>query len=159
MKIVKENPLVTDLVGKKTTKLDSYVNFFGICDELSCHIMENRCLIKDKDTRDELEAIVKKLSSIMGEVAGGKSRLLEDDIIYIRSLVKKYETNNGIVTEFVLPGQNVISSHIHITRCVARRCELAYAKVYSDHGGSDIIFEYLNKLSTLFYYIALKYEK
>ena len=36
--------------------------------------------------------------------------------------------------------------------------ELAYAKVYVDHNGSDYIFEYLNKLSTLLFAIALTYE-
>lgn len=156
---IKENPLVTDLVGQKTTKLDSRVIFFGECDELSCHIMEIRCMIEDETIKEELLTIVKELSTIMGEIALGKSKLLEQSLINLINLVKKYELNNGIITEFILPGQNLLSSRIHITRCVARRCELAYAKVYNDYKTSDIIFEYLNKLSTLFYALALKYEK
>lgn len=156
---IKENPLVTDLVGQKTTKLDSRVIFFGECDELSCHIMEIRCMIEDEAIKEELLTIVKELSTIMGEIALGKSKLLEQSLINLINLVKKYELNNGIITEFILPGQNLLSSRIHITRCVARRCELAYAKVYNDYKTSDIIFEYLNKLSTLFYALALKYEK
>ena len=156
---VKENPLVTDLVGQKTTKLDSRVCFFGECDELSCHIMEIRCLIEDEEIKEELLTIVKELSIIMGEVALGKTKLDEKSLNNLVVLVKKYEQNNGIITEFVIPGQNLISSRIHITRCVARRCELAYAKVYNDYKTSKIIFEYLNKLSTLFFALALKYEK
>ena len=156
---IKENPLVTDLVGQKTTKLDSRVIFFGECDELSCHIMEIRCMREDEAIKEELLTIVKELSTIMGEIALGKSKLLEQSLINLINLVKKYELNNGIITEFILPGQNLLSSRIHITRCVARRCELAYAKVYNDYKTSDIIFEYLNKLSTLFYALALKYEK
>ena len=159
MSIIKENPLVTDLVGEKTTKLDNRVIFFGECDELSCHIMEIRCMIDDEQIKEELLTIVKELSIIMGEIALGKCKLQEESLVWLKQLIKKYEENNGIITEFVLPGQNLLSSRIHITRCVARRCELTYAKVYDQYKTSLIIFEYLNKLSTLFYDLALRYEK
>lgn len=159
MSLLKNDPLVTDLVGQKTTKLDNRVCFFGECDELSCHIMEVRAMIEDLEIKEELLVIVKELSTIMGEIALGKSKLQESSLINLINLVKKYETNNGIITEFVLPGQNLLSSRIHITRCVARRAELTYAKVYNEYKTSEIIFEYLNKLSTLFYALALKYEK
>ena len=155
---LKENPLVTDLVGAKTTKLDSRVIFFGNCDELSCHLMEVRCLVNEEDLKKELEHIVSTLSLMMGEVAGGKSRITETDLEELLMVVKKYEINFGRITKFVLPGQNLTSSRIHIARCVARRCELSYAKVYSEFGGNDYIFEYLNKISTLLYSIALRYE-
>lgn len=159
MSLVKQNPLETDLVGRKTTKLDNRVIFFGECDELSCHIMEIRCMIDNDEIKEELLVIVKELSIIMGEIAGGKTKLEEESLKWLKDLIKKYEENNGIITEFILPGQNLLSSRIHITRCVARRTELAYAKVFNEHQTSLIIFEYLNKLSTLFYDLALKYEK
>ena len=152
---LKENPLVTDLVGAKTTKLDSRVIFFGNCDELSCHLMEVRCIVNEDDLKTELEQIVSTLSSMMGEVAGGQSRITETDLEELLVVVKKYEINFGRITKFVLPGQNLTSSRIHIARCVARRCELSYAKVYSEFGGNDYIFEYLNKISTLLYSLAL----
>lgn len=159
MSLIKQNPLETDLVGRKTTKLDNRVIFFGECDELSCHIMEIRYMIDDDMIKDELLVIVKELSIIMGEIAGGKTKLEEESLKWLKDLIKKYEENNGIITEFVLPGQNLLSSRIHITRCVARRTELAYVKVFNEYQTSLIIFEYLNKLSTLFYDLALKYEK
>jgi cob(I)alamin adenosyltransferase len=153
---LKENPLVTDLVGAKTTKLDSRVIFFGTCDELSCHIMNVRTMIDDDFLKEQLEIIVKTLSLIMGEVAGSKNKLTMEHLEMVLGLIDKYKYSfNG----FILPGQTSIACAIHITRCVARRTELAYAKVYSEHQTSDIIFEYLNKLSTLFYNIAQKYEK
>ena len=102
--------------------------------------------------------IVSTLSSIMGEVAGSKFRLSEKEVEWMISLVNKYQENGGKLTKFVIPGQNIVSADIHIARCVTREVELAYAKVYVDHNGSDYIFEYLNKLSTLLFAIALKYE-
>ena len=155
---LKENPLVTALVGATTTKLDSRIAFFGKTDELSCYIMKVRSLVKEEDLKEELVTIVSTLSSIMGEVAGSKFRLSEKEVEWLINLVHKYQENGGILTKFVIPGQNAVSADIHIARCKVRDAELSYAKVYSEHGGSDYIFEYLNKLSTLLFAIALKYE-
>lgn len=155
---LKENPLTTALVGGSTTKLDSRIAFFGKTDELSCHLMKVRSLVKEEELKEELVTIVSTLSSIMGEVAGSKFRLGENEVEWMISLVKKYQENNGILTKFVIPGQNVVSADIHIARCKVREAELSYAKVYAEHNGSDYIFEYLNKLSTLLFAIALKYE-
>lgn len=154
----KPNPLVTDLVGEKTTKLDSRVIFFGACDELSCHIMEVRCIVDNNELKNELSQIASNLSIMMGEVAGGSCKVTLEHLEDLVGLCKKYQQNNGIITKFVLPGQNLDAARIHIARCVARRAELAYAKVYDEFGGSDIIFEYLNKISTLLYALALSYD-
>lgn len=159
MNLIKENPLVTDLVDEKTTKLDSRVQFFGECDELSCRLMEIRCMIEDNDIKENLLVIVRKLLIIMAEIAHGKSKLQEDSLKWLVNLNKEYEENNGVVVEFVLPGQNLLSSRVHIARCAARKAELAYAKVYKEYNTSLIIFEYLNKLSTLLYNLALRFEK
>ncbi len=155
---LKENPLTTALVGGSTTKLDSRIAFFGKTDELSCHLMKVRALVKEEELKEELVTIVSTLSNIMGEVAGSKFRLGEKEVEWMISLVKKYQENNGILTKFVIPGQNIVSADIHIARCKVREAELSYAKVYDEHNGSDYIFEYLNKLSTLLFAIALKYE-
>jgi cob(I)alamin adenosyltransferase len=100
---LKENPLTTALVGGSTTKLDSIIAFFGKTDELSCHLMKVRALVKEEDLKEELVTIVSTLSSIMGEVAGSKFRLGEKEVEWMISLVKKYQENNGILTKFVIP--------------------------------------------------------
>ena len=155
---LKENPLTTALVGGSTTKLDSRIAFFGKTDELSCHLMKVRSLVNEAQLKEELVKIVSTLSNIMGEVAKSKFKLSENEVEWIISLVNKYQENGGKLTKFVIPGQNIVSADIHIARCKAREAELAYAKVYVEHGGNDYVFEYLNKLSTLLFAIALKYE-
>ena len=47
----------------------------------------------------------------------------------------------------------------HVLRTVTRRIERAYASVYEKFGGSEIIFEYLNKLSSLFFALARVYDE
>ena len=156
--IIKEKPLDTALVGTMTTKCDERIEFFGETDMLSSYIMELTHYIKNKELADELKEIVKTLSYIMGLVAGVKK---EFEVTYIESileLIKKYKTSQPILKEFVLPGQTLLSAKIHIVRTHARTCERRYAKVYEKYGGQNTIFEYLNKLSTFFYELALFYE-
>ena len=119
---LKENPLVTALVGGQTTKLDSRIAFFGKTDELSCHLMKVRALVKEEELKEEIVTIVSTLSSIMGEVAGSKFRLSEKEVEWLIGLVNKYQENGGVLTKFVIPGQNVVSADIHIARCKVQNC-------------------------------------
>lgn len=157
--MLKENPLTTDLVGDKTTKTDERVAFFGAVDELSAHIMELTHYIEDVPMQMELRKIVSMLSTMMAEVAGGLGHIGEKHLNELMEVVKKYEEQAGPFTSFVLPGTTLMGARVHVVRTVARRAELAYAKVYEKYGGSGYIFEYLNKMSTLFYAIARIYDE
>ncbi|HIU79366.1 MAG TPA: ATP:cob(I)alamin adenosyltransferase [Candidatus Coproplasma excrementipullorum] len=157
--MLKENPLTTDLVGDKTTKTDERVAFFGAVDELSAHIMELTHYIEDVPMQMELRKIVSMLSTMMAEVAGGLGHIGEKHLNELIEVVKKYEEQAGPFTSFVLPGTTLMGARVHVVRTVTRRAELAYAKVYEKYGGSGYIFEYLNKMSTLFYAIARIYDE
>lgn len=157
--MLKENPLTTDLVGDKTTKTDERVAFFGAVDELSAHIMELTHYIEDVPMQMELRKIVSMLSTMMAEVAGGFGHIGEKHLNELMEVVKKYEEQAGPFTSFVLPGTTLMGARVHVVRTVTRRAELAYAKVYEKYGGSGYIFEYLNKMSTLFYAIARIYDE
>ncbi len=157
--MLKENPLTTDLVGDKTTKTDERVAFFGAVDELSAHIMELTHYIEDVPMQMELRKIVSMLSTMMAEVAGGLGHIGEKHLNELMEVVKKYEEQAGPFTSFVLPGTTLMGARVHVVRTVTRRAELAYAKVYEKYGGSGYIFEYLNKMSTLFYAIARIYDE
>lgn len=155
---MKSKMLETALVGSMTTKTDERINFFGVADELSTFIMELRHHLKSEEMKMELIDIVNKLYLMMGVVAGGENKFGENELNSLLRLNKKYEVFTGKLTEFVLPGLDYVSAKIHIVRTITRRTELAYAKVYDKYGGNDYIFEYLNKLSTLFYNLALLFE-
>ena len=57
------------------------------------------------------------------------------------------------------PGITLLGSKTHIVRAITRRAELAYAQVFAKYQGDELIFSYLNKLSTYFYYLALKFDQ
>lgn len=157
--MLKKDPLPTDLVGGKTSKTDERIAFFGAVDELSAHIMELTHYVENIHMEMELRKIVSLLSTMMAEVAGGYGHIGEKHLEELFEVVKKYEEEAGPFTSFVLPGTTLMGAKFHIVRTITRRAELAYAKVYEKYGGSDYIFEYLNKMSTLFYAIARTYDE
>ena len=157
--MVKKNPLVTDLIGEKTIKTNEKINFFGNLDEASALIMEFYHYVEDVNLKAQLKNIVKTLSVAMAETAGGKAKLQEENLLELENLVKEYNEKAGAFNGFTLPGETLLSAKAHVVRTVIRRAERSYAIVYETNGGSNVIFEYLNKLSTLFYFIARTYEK
>ena len=152
--MIKDKPLTTDLIGDKTVKTDEKIEFFGCADELSALIMEFTHYIKDQTLVNHLRKIVNLLSVMMGEVAGGYGHIGELHVNELTALCDEYSAKTGGFTSFCLPGETLLGAKAHVLRTVTRRVERAYAKVYEKYGGSNCIFEYLNKLSTFFFAIA-----
>ena len=157
--MIKNEPLTTDLIGDKTLKTDEKIEFFGEVDELSAFMMEFTHYTQSDEINAQVVEIVKILSQIMAEVAGGKNKLSTDSLFSLQDLCCYYGEKAGGFKQIVLPGVTLRGAKAHVVRTIARRCERAYAKVYEKYGGSELIFEYLNKLSTLFYNIARIYDE
>ena len=157
--MLKKEPLKTDLIGDKTLKTDERIAFFGDVDELSAHIMELTHYIEDERMEMEFKKIVTHLSTMMAEVAGGYAHIGQKHLEELLEVIEKYEEQAGPFTSFVLPGTTLMGARVHIVRTITRRAELSYARIYEKYGGSEYIFEYLNKMSTLFYAIARIYDE
>ena len=159
MSIIKKEPLTTDLVNGKISKTDLRIDFFGEVDELSCLIMEFIHYVDDKKLEMELRKVVKILSVALAEVAGGYSHIGELHVNELHELTLYYEQLVGPFKEFVLPGETLLGAKCHVLRTVTRRAERAYARAYEAHGGSELIFAYLNELSKLFFAIARSFDE
>ncbi len=156
--MIKDKPLTTDLIGDKTIKTDEKIEFFGQADELSALIMEFTHYIEDKTLINQLRKTVNLLSVMMAEVAGGFGHIGELHVTELTELSNEYMEKAGKFTAFCLPGETLLGAKAHVLRTVTRRVERAYAKAYEKYGGSNCIFEYLNKLSTFFYAVAKIYD-
>jgi len=159
MSVIKKEPLTTDLVKGKILKTDERIEFFGQVDELSSFIMEFIHYVEDKKLEMELRKIVKTLSIVLAEVAGGYGHIGELHLNELHEQVVYYEGLVGPFKEFVLPGETLLGAKCHIIRTVTRRAERAYAVVYEKFGGSELIFAYLNELSKLFFAVARNYDE
>ena len=155
----KKQPLPTDLIGDKTVKSDERIDFFGEVDELSAMIMEYTHFEKDEKLVLQLRKIVNILSIALAETAGGMGKVGSLHLSELIELVESYNQKAGAFNCFVLPGETLMGAKLHVLRTVTRRVERAYARVYEKYGGSEIIFEYLNKLSSLFFALARIYDE
>ena len=155
---MKNEPLVTDLVDVKTLKTDEKIEFFGQVDELSAFIMDFSHSIENTRLVMELRKIANLLSVILAEVAGGLGHLGEKHLEELVELVDEYNKKAGGFQCIMVLGETPIGAKAHIVRTVARRAERAYARLYEKQGGSELIFEYLNKLSSLFFAIGKMYD-
>ena len=156
---MKKEPLVTDLVGGKTTKTNYKIDFFGEVDELSAFIMDFSHSVEDKKLVMELRKIVNLLSVMLAEVAGGFGHIGEMHLSELCELVNEYNEKAGPFRSFVVPGDTPMGAKAHIVRTVTRRAERAYARLFEAEGGSEIIFEYLNKLSSFFFAVGRIYDE
>lgn len=153
-----KNILETALINGKTLKTDDRIIFIGSVDELSAHIMELSHFMTEVMVKDQLIAIINNLSTTMGIVVGSNQVF---DKLLVEQLIKQtkvYQKTRPVIKGFVIPGQTLMASKIHIVRTITRRTELAYARVFEKYGGSELIFEYLNKLSSYFYELSFRYE-
>ena len=157
--MIKKEPLPTDLIGGKTLKTDERINFFGEVDELSAMIMEFTHYTEDDKLNMQLRKIVNILSIALAQTAGGLGKVGELHLNELVELVDEYNKKAGPFCGFVLPGETLMGAKAHVLRTVTRRVERAYASVYEKFGGSEIIFEYLNKLSSLFFALARVYDE
>ncbi len=156
---MKQEPLKTDLIGDKTLKTDEKIEFFGEVDELSANIMLTLHFVEDVTMQMELRKLSAMLSTMMGEVAGGYGHVGEKHLEELLEVIAKYEATVGHFGGFVLPGTTLMGARFHVLRTVTRRAERAYARVFEKYGGSEYIFEYLNKMSTLFYAMARNFDE
>ena len=157
--MIKKQPLTTDLVGEKTLKTDEKIEFFGQVDELCACIMEFIHYFDDAKLENELRKIVKLLSVMLAEIAGGYGHIGEMHLSELIEVVNEYNEKAGAFKGFVLQGETLLGAKAHVVRTVCRRAERAYARVYEKYKTSEIIFEYLNKLSSLFFAIARIYDE
>ena len=115
--------------------------------------------ISDKKLEMELRKIVNVLSVALAEIAGGYGHIGTMHLEELIELVNDYNLKAGTFSGFVLPGETLLGAKAHVIRTICRRAERAYAKVYEKYKTSEIIFEYLNKLSSLFFAVARIFDE
>lgn len=147
--------------GNRLSKDDLTIEELGTMDELVSFLGMAKSLVKDKEGKSILERIQKDLFIVENQILGVDSkklkpvsrriRLLENTI---KELEKKFKFKN-----FVLPGDNLVSSTLHVARAVARRLErrAAILKNKKDFNSAHITI-YLNRLSDLLFLLACKYS-
>ena len=63
------------------------------------------------------------------------------------------------ITAFVLPGGHLAVSHCHVARTICRRAERKTILLAEDHQISDLVIQYLNRLSDYLFVLSRKLSK
>jgi len=153
------------LKDKRVLKSDPRVMLLGEIDELTSYLGLLKSEIDEDKIKDELSNIQRNISTVMAQIAQGnndKYCLSKENLLEIEKLITEYESMYISHGNFILPGENRISSIMDICRTVARKVERQLIEV-------DIIYpveanckKYFNRLSDYLYagarYIDFKEE-
>jgi len=147
----------------KLSKDDLRLEVVGTMDELCSFLGMAKSLVKDRSGKDILEKIQKDLFTIGGQVSGLgskklKRRIASRNIRYLEDKIEKLEKKSSIKI-FVLPGDNLVSSTLHVARTIARRLErrVVALKNKKKFKKKNILI-YLNRISDLIFLLACRYS-
>jgi cob(I)alamin adenosyltransferase len=149
--------------GSRISKASRKINSVGYIDELNSEIGLIVSKTYSQKFKTELKTIQNELFVIGADLATPMNtretkRLQEKHLQRIEKYVEKYETEVEI-TDFVLPGGTEIASLLHIVRTQSRNVERKIVRVSEVEEINPIILKYLNRLSDLFYLMALYENK
>ncbi|MGB4965613.1 MAG: cob(I)yrinic acid a,c-diamide adenosyltransferase [Microgenomates group bacterium] len=149
----------TSLFGKtRVSKSDPTINACGTIDELESFIGLVISKLSSTEDKELLTEIQTNLYKIMGYLVGarkGEMVTLSD----VKALEKRIDTIQDRVpklTRFILPQGTEVSSWFHVLRAISRRAERSIVALEIDN---EIILQYINRLSDLFFMLARQYNE
>ena len=149
--------------GDKLSKDDLRLEVTGTMDELSSLLGVAKSLIKDKSGKDILEKIQRDLFILATQISGLgskklKTRITTMNIRYLEDKIEELEKRFPF-RNFVLAGDNLVSSTLHVVRTVVRRLErIVVALRNKEKFRNRNILIYLNRLSDLMFLLAYRYS-
>ncbi|HEV7887478.1 MAG TPA: cob(I)yrinic acid a,c-diamide adenosyltransferase [Acidimicrobiales bacterium] len=148
--------------GGRVRKDGPAVEAYGTVDEAQAFLGVARAACAGSpEAADMLLAVERDLYVLMAELAtlpenqaklvDGASRATSEMVERIGRWTDELSARFEMPTEFVLPGQDLASSHVEVARTVVRRAERMAVPVAAE--GSHVV-PYLNRLSSLLWALA-----
>jgi cob(I)alamin adenosyltransferase len=152
----------TSLIGgTRVSKHHLRVECYGTTDELNAYIGLIRSYDIAEQSADELLEIQQLLFAIGALLAADPERskmklydLTTDDILFLEKAIDRMEDKLEPLKNFILPGGNIIVSHIHIARCICRRAERLIVQLATISPVPEHIVVYINRLSDYLFVLA-----
>lgn len=152
----------TSLFGnKKVSKSNIRIESYGSVDELIAFIGLLKNYLKEKSIKEFLLLTQNNLITIASilsmDYSENKSKIIifnNEEIKKLELEIDKIETLLPKLTEFVIPGENKLSSHCHICRTVCRRAERNIVKLSEEENVNNDILAYINRLSDYFFVLS-----
>ncbi|OYX10652.1 MAG: ATP:cob(I)alamin adenosyltransferase [Algoriphagus sp. 32-45-6] len=168
---------ITSLLGgMRVPKSDLRIDAYGTIDELNSYLG----LLRDqevnekradflKEIQDRLFTIGADLATVPGKDKVKKPDLHSEDVEQLEKEMDLMDTQLPMLTAFILPGghQSVSFCHLartghqsvsfcHLARTVCRRAERIVVELASFEPVSDLVIQYLNRLSDYLFVLGRK---
>ena len=152
--------------GQRVKKYNNRIEAYGTADELTAYIGLIRDSLNDDNIQDQLSVIQNNLMVLGGELAAddnfdlSKIPSVKDHyIIWLEQRIDEMEDELEPLRAFVLPGGHLAVSHCHVARTICRRAERKAILLSEDHQISNLVIQYLNRLSDYLFVLSRKLSK
>lgn len=152
--------------GQRVDKDDIRIEANGCIDELNSMIGVVRSFLpQEHEWQNLLFQIQSEIMVVMSHVATPSEIRDKNPNSLNQEIVSFIENQIDILTQqmedgnsyFILPGGNLVSSHLHMARTIARRGERRLWTLNKQDELPPLILQFINRLSDLFFTMA-KYE-
>lgn len=155
---------ITSLLGgMRVPKSDLRIDAYGTIDELNSYLG----LLRDqevnekradflKEIQDRLFTIGADLATVPGKDKVKKPDLHSEDVEQLEKEMDLMDTQLPMLTAFILPGGHQSVSFCHLARTVCRRSERIVVELASFEPVSDLVIQYLNRLSDYLFVLGRK---
>ncbi|MET1125032.1 MAG: ATP:cob(I)alamin adenosyltransferase [Archaeoglobaceae archaeon] len=142
--------------GKKIAKCSATAVAIGTIDELNAFVGLAKVHAKSEEIRNALAKIQRMLFNVGAEVAGASrlSRELYDELL---GMIEELEAKTKKPKSFLILESDASTAFLSVARAVARRAEREVIKLHFEGKVSDLVVDWLNKLS-YFLYLAILVE-
>lgn len=141
--------------GSRVTKDSPRIHALGDVDELNSSIGLLLCEDLPAPTREQLLRIQHDLFDLGGELCiPGFKNISEPQVKNLEDLLDQYNTDLPPLANFILPGGSRAASHAHLSRTICRRAERSVIALGAVEQVSDLVRQYLNRLSDLLFVLG-----
>lgn len=138
-------------VGKDAPRIQA----LGDVDELNSSLGLLLCETLPDDTRAELLRIQHDLFDLGGELCiPGFRSISETQVARLEQLLEKYNSQLAPLANFILPGGSRAASLAHLARTICRRAERSVVSLGAVEDVSELVRQYLNRLSDLLFVLG-----
>ena len=155
----------TGLIGnKRVKKSNPRIVSYGMVDELNASIGIILSSKLGKDIRAMLTKIQNDLFVVGADLANTNpenksNRVTSEMVSYLEKEIDRLEKKLSPITYFILPGGDLIASHVHLARAICRRAETNMVHLAESENVNNECLIYMNRLSDLLFVVARTINK
>ena len=150
----------TGLQGnKRIFKADSRIIAYGTIDEANASLGIILANNLDSDIENVLTQIQNDLFVVGSDLSNPhmeekKNRVTSMMVEKIEDAIDKFETELTPLTNFILPGGDLLSAQCHFSRTIVRRAETCVVTLNQKEKVNNYCIKYLNRLSDLLFILG-----